>query len=126
MHEGQILLKPGQRPAISGILDWEAVQMGNPLMDSSFHKWGWGRIWVFHDQFPAWRRRLWGRYLEGRGIKGLSPDSLHLYCSLTEMLRTLIERQEARRAAATVTRKPYRESIDEQLETLRLATAAVG
>lgn len=124
MHEGQVLLLPDRRPTISGILDWEAVQVGNPLMDFSFHKWGWGRIWVFREHFAAWRRGLWTRYLAGRSIAGHSPGGLHLYCSLTEALRTLIERQ-AGRKLAVATRKPYPESLAQQFVELREATEAV-
>lgn len=125
MHEGQILLHPEARRRICGLLDWEAVQFGNPMMDFSFHKWGWGRIWVFRDRFPAWRRDLWGRYLNGRGIGGLSPESLHLYCCLTEALRTLIERDAKSRPAATATRKPFDASLAEQFAALHAVTERI-
>jgi hypothetical protein len=128
MHEGQILLKFGQPRKITGILDWEAVQFGNPVEEFSFHKWGWGRDWEFYDRFPALRRKLWGRYLAGRGIRGisgLSPDSLHLYCTLTEVLRTLMEREAKSRPKATVTRTPFAESLTRQFQTLRAAAERV-
>ena len=122
MHEGQILLKPSAPVKISGILDWEAVQFGSPLMDFSFHKWGYGRVWVFRENFPALRRRLWGHYLDRRRITNLSPDSLHLYCTLTETLRTIIEKEGGKREYATATRKHFREGLEEQLHTLASAT----
>jgi hypothetical protein len=128
MHEGQILLDLAGPRKITGILDWEAVQFGNPIEEFSFHKWGWGKVWEFRAQFPALRRKLWGRYVERRGLRGElrgAPDSLHLYCTLTEVLRTLMERDENRRPRATVTRQPYADSLAEQFETLRAATEHV-
>jgi aminoglycoside phosphotransferase (APT) family kinase protein len=79
VHEGQILVDDDLR--VTGILDWEAAHLGNPLKDFDFGEWGYG-IFAWDRHFARLHRHLWEAYAAARGGTLPSWRAVHLFFCL--------------------------------------------
>jgi hypothetical protein len=88
LHEDQIFVSPQNIETITGIIDWGSVKIDHPIWDFNFAEWGL-EIWEQRDHFVSFREAMWETYLNKRGIKGVSPGSLHLFYVLQEILLSI-------------------------------------
>lgn len=118
MHDGQLILRPGSS-VITGVIDWDNFCLGNPLVDFGTYKWFPDKMWLYRKDFPAMRVEMWQRYLNARGLKGFWSGGLNLFCTMTEAVRVICEKDRPR---IWMTKGPYREALQEYLH--HLATAS--
>jgi len=121
VHEESFLVDPVTLE-ITGILDWEAARISKPIWDFNFGEWGLG-ICRWLDSFAALRRRMWQRYLEIKGITLATPEGLHLFFTLWEMIWLLLKRKD--HAVTEITGTDYATAVRRYLDTLESATTSL-
>jgi len=120
LHEESFLVDPSSLE-ITGILDWEAARLDNPVWDFNFGEWGMG-ICRWFDSFAALRRRMWQRYLETRGLSLSTVEGVHLFYTLWEMIWMVLKRKD--RAVIELTGTDYETSVMMYLDRLDAVTAS--
>ncbi len=121
LHEESFLVDPTSME-ITGILDWEAARIDNPIWDFNFGEWGLG-ICRWFEHFPALRRAMWRRYLEISGISLSTLEGLHLFYTLWEMIRMVFKRRQ--RPSIVITGTDYETAVRIYLDKLNAATVAL-
>jgi aminoglycoside phosphotransferase (APT) family kinase protein len=122
VHEESFLADPATLK-ITGVLDWEAARIGNPLWDFNFGEWGLG-ICRWFEHFPALRRAMWQRYLEITSTSLATTEGLHLFYTLWEMIWLVFKRRS--QPTIVITGTDYETAIRIYLDKLCAATNALA
>jgi aminoglycoside phosphotransferase (APT) family kinase protein len=122
VHEESFLVDPTTLE-ITGVLDWEAARIGNPIWDFNFGEWGLG-ICRWFEHFPALRRAIWQRYLDIAGISLTTLEGLHLFYTLWEMIWLVFKRKH--QPSIVITGTDYQTAVRIYLDRLSDATKALA
>jgi aminoglycoside phosphotransferase (APT) family kinase protein len=122
VHEESFLVDPATLE-ITGVLDWEAARIGNPVWDFNFGEWGLGMCRWF-EHFPALRRAMRQCYLEIAGISLSTVEGLHLFYTLWEMIWLVYKRRH--QPSIVITGTDYQAAVRIYLDKLNGATMALA
>ena len=87
IHEGQLLVDPGQGFAVTGVIDWQTAGVGHPFSEFDLGQWG-PTLWREHRaEFPELRRRYWETYAAARDLRGDLGADFEWIWSVSHALR---------------------------------------
>ena len=116
IHEDQILVRSERNLDVTGILDWGNAGIGHPALEFNFGEWG-EEIWRCRDDFSVFRAALWSEYLDVRGLRGPSWESVHLLYTAQEIIWTMTARKPIGHGSGS-----YESEVRRLLQTLRETT----